>query len=532
MHESLETFGLEPLRDFNFYKGDMSFMIRGTEVMMRSADDPQRLRGLNLSWFALDEAREFANVEVFNVLIGRLRQSEADQWAVSSTTKGRNWFWQIIHDAHLDSAFETGYAASDKLSVIIQSSQENSFLPQAYLDELTARYSSQVAKQELEGKIVDFSAGVFRESWFQNRDLPWTPKIGVRAWDVASTVNTMSDYSAGVLMARHADGHWNIVDVIRRKSLYPKDLILETALRDGPGVTVVVETVGMQNTIFNDLLAEPRLAGYKVKAFKTTRNLGDKLTRALPLAGRLEQGVLRLCNGAWNTAFVEEMVGFDGTGATNDDQVDGASMSWHMLNRAPVFKQPKDEQYKCTDAEKKDFQKLASVELAGYVAVVLRAAWHPHKEILQIADESRHDTVDGIAKAIKPCVRRLGCETLDSSEYKTINAALIKAGASVTTGKLDVPGAVYWANRMIDQGKIYMPKALRTYAELVACEPDADMPPEVLCLLRIVAEVRSWVKPPEKEYKPFEKQRNQFKAQTDERIRREQQDPQLKEWVN
>lgn len=512
MLECLAAYGME-YPEWELRLGELKFVIFGVEILMLSADEPNRLRGLNLNWFGIDEAREFKTVEVFEILIGRIRVGEDAEWAICSTTKGRNWFFEIIRKEQLECAFQSGYASNEKLTVVIQATWENTFLPKAYIAELKERYSSKMALQELEGQIVDFSAGVFYESWFEKKDPYWKPATGVRAWDLAGTIKTAADYSVGTLMAKHSQGWYGMVDVVREKSLFPKALIVKTALLDGPGVVIAVEVVGMQVTIYNDLLADPRLANYKIKAVHPK---GDKLQRALPLSSRVEQGIIRMCIGTWNTVIIEEFGAFDGLGTFHDDSVDSAAMAWSVINAQTTFSgvDATKEVVALSQEERKDMQRVGAVEIEEFQAYMVRAAWHPTKSMLQIIDEKRSDGVDEICAFLKPCVRKVGCEALDGTQYKSVQQALIKGGISVMTSKLDHVGSVYWLNKMIQSGQIFIPRSTKLYSDLITHEPDQLLPPGIRSLLRVVAEVRSWQAPTTEVERPFHRKK-QSKAASD-----------------
>src|SRR5690606_37128638 len=75
----------------HWLKGDATALLfNGTEVLFRSASDPDRLRGPNLGYFWLDEGA-LAHPLAFQVLIGRLRKAPR-RGIVTTTPRGRlNW---------------------------------------------------------------------------------------------------------------------------------------------------------------------------------------------------------------------------------------------------------------------------------------------------------------------------------------------------------------------------------------------------------------------------------------------------------
>lgn len=504
MVDSLERFGLEMIKDWTFNKGDLEFNVRGTQIMLRSADEPSKLRGLSINYFLLDEAREFKSDEVFTTLLARIRESEEDFWAIASTTRGKNWFFDVIKKEGLEHAFTTGYAYNQGLTVVIQATRENPFLPKAYLAELEQRYSGKLAEQELQGGIVDWSAGVFVQSWFQDRALYWRPTYGVRAWDIAVSTKTSSDFSAGVLMARKGQTV-HICDLVHEKVNYVdlKELIYTTAMKDGPGITIVVESVGTQVGIVQDLQSDRRLASFKVIGRKVTK---DKLSRALPMAPRFEQGTLKLCAGTWNQTLIDEMCSFSGDGTGHDDIVDACSIAWESINVDPLVR-PINNVSRLNVDEIKLCQLFSSIEIVDFQAYMIKALWHPHRELLEIVDEQKATTIEDISGYLRPAKRRVGGKNLDSDSLKNISMALVKAQSPVVTGDLDDVGSVYYLNQLITGDKFYIPIVTRTYSDLIASDKESELSPFVKCLLRIVQECRSWKKPEPKVYGPFEKQR-------------------------
>jgi phage terminase large subunit len=77
----------------------------GAEVLFRSADEPDRLRGPNLSGVWLDEA-SLMPPDAFTVAIGRLRQAGAQGWlSATFTPKGRqHWTFETFATGRPDTA--------------------------------------------------------------------------------------------------------------------------------------------------------------------------------------------------------------------------------------------------------------------------------------------------------------------------------------------------------------------------------------------------------------------------------------------
>ena len=78
----------------DFSKSDMiARMVTGGEILFRSADNPERLRGPNLHWAWIDEGA-LCPPDTWDIVIGRLRADGlAGPCWITSTPKGRNWLY-------------------------------------------------------------------------------------------------------------------------------------------------------------------------------------------------------------------------------------------------------------------------------------------------------------------------------------------------------------------------------------------------------------------------------------------------------
>jgi len=315
MQEELPKMGLVEGVDYTILRGEHTIKVHGTEILMRSGDRPDSLRGLNIDDFGIDEAREFKDGSIFDIMIGRLRGSTDGQWYLCTTTKGKNWHWELEHDP--------------EVTTVIQTTFDNPFLPEAYKAELQKRYTHDFARQELYAETVEFGAGIIKPEWFKVVDYA-TYQKGVRFWDLAVSIKTSADYSAGALCSFSNDV-FVVHDIVHGRFEYPdiRRKIIEAAQRDGPSVTIGLEEAGQQRGFIDDLKRIPELRGYIIKA---KRPYGDKLNRAMPWASRAELGIVQVCRGMWNKKFFEECADFTADDThQHDDMIDAVSGAYHYL---------------------------------------------------------------------------------------------------------------------------------------------------------------------------------------------------------
>ena len=136
-----------------FYKAENRvLMTNGSEILFRSADKFEYLRGTNLAWWFGDEAALY-DAGVRKIMIGRLRQfgEQGYEW-LATTPRGRNWVWQeFVQRERPDYALHK-IRTSDNPSLSLE-----------FLEGLKLAYTGDFAAQELEGEFVSFEGLIYAE---------------------------------------------------------------------------------------------------------------------------------------------------------------------------------------------------------------------------------------------------------------------------------------------------------------------------------------------------------------------------------
>ena len=133
----------------------MAYLTNGTEILFRSCDDPDKLRGPNLGWFWLDEAAMMPQI-VWDLMIGRLRLGPGKGF-VTTTPRGMNWLYKLFVKQQ-----------RDDYHLVQCSSKTNTFLPDYFIKALEEKYSGHWKKQELEGGFVEFTEAAAYEDFRSN----------------------------------------------------------------------------------------------------------------------------------------------------------------------------------------------------------------------------------------------------------------------------------------------------------------------------------------------------------------------------
>lgn len=139
------------IADYNKSEKVMT-LVNGSKIVFRSTDNPERLRGPNLSWIHMDEAALMSE-DVWKILFGRIRADGKFGYIwLTSTPAGRNWIYQKwVQDKR------------DSYHLVRMHTFENIFLHPEFLQELALEYSGDYAKQELGGAFVGFKGLIYPE---------------------------------------------------------------------------------------------------------------------------------------------------------------------------------------------------------------------------------------------------------------------------------------------------------------------------------------------------------------------------------
>jgi len=220
--------------------------------------------------------------------------------------------------------------------------------PEQEVKELEADLGPYGTAGQLQQEPTARSGGQFERAWFEI--VPTEPHgkdiLRVRFWDKAGTAGG-GKFTVGTLMSyRPKDGVVFVEDVVRGQWAAGdrERIILETAQMDAThfGSGSNGETRPDPLAVLNVVEQEPgsggkdsaqatvrNLAGYRVEAETAS---GDKFVRADPLAGAAKVGDVRLVQGRWNRAWLDELEAA-GPGATYLDQMDSASGAYNRLMR-------------------------------------------------------------------------------------------------------------------------------------------------------------------------------------------------------
>jgi hypothetical protein len=133
--------------------------------------DPDALRGLTISWFVLDEVRD-TPANTFDVMLGRMRESDYMNSLICTTTNGLDWVYQ---------RFVKNRDPNSKLYGVVRvktiEAVKAGIITKSFYDSLEASYSPMLARQELHAEHVNAHSGrAYYAGTGANRSrvCPWT----------------------------------------------------------------------------------------------------------------------------------------------------------------------------------------------------------------------------------------------------------------------------------------------------------------------------------------------------------------------
>lgn len=137
------------LKDVN--KSDLAFtLVNGSMIYLRSADNPDSIRGIGLDYVVLDEAADISE-EAWKAVIRPTLSDKEGSAMIISTPKGRGWLYDVYNDAkHLNDWASWQFTTAEGGIV----SEEELAQARIDLDERTYL-------QEYEAKFVDYSGLIY-----------------------------------------------------------------------------------------------------------------------------------------------------------------------------------------------------------------------------------------------------------------------------------------------------------------------------------------------------------------------------------
>jgi predicted phage terminase large subunit-like protein len=318
-----------------------AYLSNGAVIIFRSADNPQRFRGPNLSGVAIDEASQIAE-EAMQLVSMCLRDEAPDLLSIGElgwitccyTPRGTShWTYKQFArpDEHGRNCEQAGWIPPLNTYHVMAKTTDNPFLPSDFYSTMRAKVGPIMASQELEGRYTDIEGAIYKREWFRYYSLdnggnysgPRVEKNGVlvpdgvqrscllkdcRVFltvDLATSLKESADYTVIQVWADDRYGNMLLVDMVRQRMEGPDIIPRAKALAQKySAVFVGFESVGMQLAF----VQAAKRQGMTVKELHADR---DKVSRAIPATVRMEAGQIWFPTHApWLADLKDELLHF------------------------------------------------------------------------------------------------------------------------------------------------------------------------------------------------------------------------------
>lgn len=275
------------------------------------------MRGNHYKRVIIDEAAHSPNLEDawLYVISQTLADLEGDAFFFS-TPKGNNYFKRLEDDNKNDADWSFTH-------IPVTSEWRNPYLKQREIERQQKNLPTTAWRQEWLAEYVDVEGARVKREWLRYSD-----GIGMVRYtmgvDLAVSLKNEADYTAIVVVGEHSDGTVHVVDVFRERLTFNDILTTIKHYAEKWRVeTVAIEKVQAQAYVAQELIRTTMLPIDPVTPH------GDKLSRFMPIEGKLEHGYLYHVRGL-PPYYEEELLNFPN--GQHDDTVDALVYAVHALS--------------------------------------------------------------------------------------------------------------------------------------------------------------------------------------------------------
>mgnify|MGYP003147578275 CR=1 FL=1 len=240
-------------------------MPAGGSVQVRSADEPDSLRGEGLDYCVLDECA-FMNERAWSEAIRPALSDRQGRALFVSTPKGRNWFWRLYQRGN----------SEDNWASFSYPTSSNPYIDKSEIQAASNDLPERIYQQEYEARFLEDGGGVFRR---------------VMQAVNGDTAPTEGRYIIGVDWGRQNDatvyavlnidsGHLVELDRMQKTDYQTQVSRLEALWQRYPGADIISETNSMGGPITEAL----QNAGLPVQGFNTNNQSKQQIIDGLALA--------------------------------------------------------------------------------------------------------------------------------------------------------------------------------------------------------------------------------------------------------
>lgn len=308
-----------------------AMLTTGAEILFRSADDPEKLRGPNLSGVVLCEA-SLMHRDAYDIAIACLREQGEQGWLSAAFTPKGLSHW----------TFDVWGGTKPDTEIFHARTQDNPFNPAGFAETLRQQYSGTLAQQELEGQFVNVEGAEWPAEffgpkiWFDD----WPPDINLKVLSLDPSKgkgDASGDYSAFILLG--LDNDWTLWVDADLDNTRPVESTHGGRSILGDGMVIfdkwrpdafLIETNGFQELVANAFKRVSDERRLHLPLYQVC-NTSPKVQRIRKLGTYLAQGRIRVRNTPGGRLLVQQLRDFPV--GEHDDAPDALSSGVRMMDR-------------------------------------------------------------------------------------------------------------------------------------------------------------------------------------------------------
>lgn len=301
-------------------------LVTGVKIHLRSAENPDTLRGLKLHFAVIDEAAFIKDDNLWSRIIRpALSDLKGGAWFISSPS-GRNWFYDL---------YKTGQNEEDvDWKSWHKTTFDNPTIDPAEIESAKKTLSSFSFKQEFLASFDNAGQDVFKEEWLKTKPEPAYGEY-VIAIDLAgfeevgknpNASKSRLDESAIAIVKVEDNGDWWVEKIeAGRWDIKATASKILAVIRDYRPIAVGIEKGALKNAVapfLNDLMRKNNVYVHISDLTHGNRRKQDRIVWSLQ--GRFEHGRISFNEDVdWSETF--DQICMFPTAGVHDDRVDALS---------------------------------------------------------------------------------------------------------------------------------------------------------------------------------------------------------------
>ena len=301
-------------------------LINGVKIHLRSAENPDTLRGLKLYFVVIDEAAFIKDQKIWTESIRpALSDLKGGAWFISSPS-GRNWLYDLYKYA-LDGK-DPEWGAWHKTTF------DNPTIDPKEIEAAKRTLSSFSFKAEYLASFDNAGADVFKAEWFKTSEEPqygsYVIAIDLAGFEEvgknAGAAKNRLDESAIAIVKVEDNGNWWVHKILHgRWDIKETAVTILKSIRDYQPIAVGIERGALKNAVLpylNDLMRKNNIYAHIQDLTHGNRKKTDRVVWSLQ--GRMEHGRISFNEDEDWEEFKDQLIMFP-TAGVHDDLVDALS---------------------------------------------------------------------------------------------------------------------------------------------------------------------------------------------------------------